>query len=155
MTKSSELYDRDFARWTADQAAALRRAKRSNLPLDWENLGEEIEDLGKSRRTELRSQIRRVLRHLFKLEASPASELRAGWRATILEARGEIEDLLWESPSLRRLVDGYVADQAARAAKLAASDLGQHDEPGEAVWTRLDQGGFTPAQVLEDWFPEA
>ena len=63
MAKLSGLYDEDFVRWTEEQAAALRRAKGSNLPLDWENLAEEIESLGKSDRRELRSQITRILRH--------------------------------------------------------------------------------------------
>jgi hypothetical protein len=72
----------------------LRRAKGANLPLDWENLAEEIESLGKSLRRELASQIRRILRHLFKFEASPALETRAGWRASIHEARAEIDELL-------------------------------------------------------------
>jgi hypothetical protein len=48
MAKASALYDEDFVRWTEEQAAALRRAKGSNLPLDWEYLAEEIESLGKS-----------------------------------------------------------------------------------------------------------
>jgi hypothetical protein len=89
MAKLNALYDQDFVRWTEEQAAALRQAKSqslagtegSNLPLDWENLAEEIESLGKSDRRELRSQITRVLRHLLKLEATPAAEPRAGWRS--------------------------------------------------------------------------
>ena len=106
MAKLNALYDQDFVRWTEEQAAALRQAKSqslagtegSNLPLDWENLAEEIESLGKSDRRELRSQITRVLRHLLKLEATPAAEPRAGWRATINEARTEIEGLLEGQP---------------------------------------------------------
>jgi hypothetical protein len=42
---SANLYDRDFFLWTQKQSAALRGAKGSNLPLDWENLAEEIESL--------------------------------------------------------------------------------------------------------------
>ena len=84
MPQSSDLYDQDFFLWTKEQAAALRRAKESNLPLDWENLAEEIESLGKSDRRQLTSQIRRILRHLLKLEASPAARPRAGWRSTII-----------------------------------------------------------------------
>ena len=38
LTELSELYDRDFVLWTEEQTASLRRAKDSNLPLDWENL---------------------------------------------------------------------------------------------------------------------
>jgi Domain of unknown function DUF29 len=163
MAKLSALYDEDFVRWTEEQAAALRRAKslaaaktgRSNLPLDWENLAEEIESLGKSDRRELRSQITRVLRHLLKLEVSPAAEPRAGWRATIDEARTEIEGLLEDSPSLRREADSLIKKQIGAAAKLAADDLRQHGEPAEAIGARLAAGGFTAEQVLGDWFPNS
>jgi len=154
MTKVSELYDHDFMLWTEQQAAALRGAKDSNLPLDWENLAEEIESLGKSQRTELNSQIRRILRHLFKLEASPAADPRAGWRATIRDARAEIEGLLEISPSLRREVEGVIRKQSATAAKLAADDLEGYGEPAAGVKMRLEHGVFTAEQVLGDWFPD-
>ena len=153
MPEGSELYDQDFFLWTQEQAAALRKAKQSNLPLDWENLAEEIESLGKSDRRELRSQIRRILRHLFKLEASSAAEPRAGWRSTINDGRSDIEDVLRDSPSLRRDVESFVSEEARLAAKFAAADLEQHGEPVDAIWARLGTGGFTAEQVLGDWFP--
>jgi uncharacterized protein DUF29 len=155
MTKVSELYDRDFFLWTQEQAAALRAVKNSNLPLDWEHLAEEIESLGKSDRRQLTSQIRRILRHLLKLEVSPALDPRAGWRSTIRDSRSEIEDVLHDSPSLRREIDGIIAQQLNSAAKFTAADLQQHGEPATAVWARLEKGGFTAEQVLGDWFPEA
>jgi Domain of unknown function DUF29 len=151
----TELYDQDFVRWTEEQAAALRRAKSSNLPLDWENLAEEIESLGRSDRRELRSQIRRILRHLLKLEASPAGEPRAGWRSSILDARSEVEDVLRDSPSLRHEIDAVIADQLTAAAELASEDLSRHGEPAEAVRAQLQKSGFTAEQVLGDWFPGA
>jgi hypothetical protein len=155
MPKGSDLYDQDFFLWTEEQAAALRRAKESNLPLDWENLAEEIESLGKSDRRQLTSQIRRILRHLLKLEASPAARPRAGWRSTIIDARSQIEEVLSDSPSLRREVDRLVKDQLAAAAELASSDLGRHGEQPDLVRARLQKGGFTAEQVIGDWFPEA
>jgi hypothetical protein len=155
MPEGGELYDQDFFLWTQEQAAALRRAKDSNLPIDWENLAEEIEGLGKSDRRELTSQLRRILRHLFKLEASPAPRPRAGWQATIVDARSEIESVLRDSPSLRRQIDELVKEQLKAAAKLAANDLGEHGGPAELVRERLRRGGFTAEQVLGDWFPEA
>src|SRR5260370_41269212 len=115
MAKVGELYDQDFLLWTMEQAAALRRAKDSNLPLDWENLAEEIESLGRSQRTELNSQIRRILRHLMKLEVSSAAAPRAGWRTTIRDARTEIEDMLEGSPSLRHEIDEVLNKQARTA----------------------------------------
>src|SRR5437660_9479306 len=111
MTKVSELYDRDFFLWTQEQATALRAVKDSNLPLDWGNLAEEIESLGKSDRRQLRSQIRRILRHLLKLEVSPALDPRAGWCSAIADCRSEIGDVLHDSPSLRREVDRIIAEE--------------------------------------------
>jgi len=154
MAKPSALYDQDFVRWTEEQAAALRRAKGSNLPLDWENLAEEIESLGESDRRELRSQITRILRHLLKLEVSPAAEPRAVWRATIREARSEIEGVLDDSPSLRDEAMALITKQIRAAAELAADDLGRHSEPAGAVWGRLGKEHYTPEQVLGDWFPD-
>lgn len=154
MTKMGHLYDQDFVRWTEEQATALRRAKGANLPLDWENLAEEIESLGKSQRTELKSQTRRILRHLFKLDASPSTEPRGGWRSTIRDARAEIEDVLEDSPSLRREIAEIVQKQSSTAAKLAAADLNRYAEPAAVMRARLEQGGFTAEQVLGDWFPD-
>ncbi|MGH7097150.1 MAG: DUF29 domain-containing protein [Stellaceae bacterium] len=150
-----ELYEQDFLRWTEEQAAALRRARDSNLPLDWDNLAEEIESLGKSQRAALRSQLRRILRHLFKLEASPAIEPRPGWEESIRDARVEIEDILKDSPSLRHEVARLTSEQTPTAAKLAAEDLQSHGETAEAVRMRVQKGGFTAEEVLGDWFPDA
>jgi uncharacterized membrane protein len=155
MGKVDDLYDRDFVLWTEEQAAALRRAKDSNLRLDWENLADEIESLGKSDRRELRSQITRILRHFLKLAASPTSEPRGGWRSTIRDARVEIEGVLEDSPSLRREVADIIVKQSGTAAKLAAADLARNRESADAVWARLERGGFTADEVLGDWFPDA
>jgi len=59
------------------------------------------------------------------------------------------------SPSLRREIDATVKKQASTAAKLAAGDLEEHGELVDAVWGRLEKGGFTPEQVVGDWFPDA
>jgi Uri superfamily endonuclease len=157
MSKPGDLYDEDFVRWTEQQAAALRQAKilplRTNLPLDWDNLAEEIESLGKSDRRELHSQIRRILRHLLKLAVSPAESPRRGWHLTIREARKEIVIVLRDSPSLRREIDEIIADEASLAAEFAAADLDEHGELTQAARDQIDQMRFTAEQVLGDWFP--
>ena len=73
-------YDADLAVWADSQARALRGASHAgtNLPIDWENVAEEIEAFGKLQAREPASRIAIVLVHLMKLEASPADEPRAG-----------------------------------------------------------------------------
>ena len=68
-------YDTDLALWAESQARALRDAGHAgtNLPIDWENVAEEIEALGMSQARELASRVRTILVHLIKLQASPAT----------------------------------------------------------------------------------
>jgi hypothetical protein len=75
-----DLYRTDLALWSAQQAHALRSAarERHNLPVDWENVAKEIESLGASERRALASQVRTVIEHLMRLEASPATDPRNG-----------------------------------------------------------------------------
>src|SRR6185436_17634681 len=103
MADTPTLYDEDFVAWTEQQAEAIRAAARAgaNLPLDWENLAEEIESLGKSDRRSLHSQIYRIVRHLAKLQFSPATDPRLGWRESVGDGRLEAELVLNDSPSLR------------------------------------------------------
>lgn len=82
---AAQLYEEDFVRWTEQQSTALREAAGvgTNLPLDWENLAEEIESLGRSQRHEVRSRIAVIIEHLLKLEHSHAIDPRRGWIDTI------------------------------------------------------------------------
>jgi len=103
-SSAAQLYEEDFVRSTEEQARALRKASQSrvNLALDWQNLAEEIDDLGRSVRRELRRRLTVIVEHLMKLEHSPAIDPRGGWMDTINRERLNIEDLLEDSPSLRR-----------------------------------------------------
>jgi hypothetical protein len=162
MAKPGGLYEEDFVRWTEEQSTALRRAKGStsavqggsNQPLDWDNLAEEIESLGKSDWRELRSQITRILRHLLKLEVSPAMEPQGGLAGERQRSPDRNRGLLEDSPSLRRDCEGLIKKQIAAAARLAMDDLKQHGGVAEAIAARLKQTEYTAEQVLGDWFPE-
>jgi len=122
---AAELYDHDFLLWTREQSKLLREAaeRRVNFPLDWENLAEEIESLGKSLRSELRSRLRTIIEHLLKLEHSAAREPRNGWIETVERTRGEAELLLEENPSLRRELADLVDTMFERFAEIAVNDL--------------------------------
>jgi hypothetical protein len=146
------LYEEDFVRWSEQQSSALRDAARvgTNLPLDWENLAEEVESLGRSQRHELRSRIAVILEHLLKLEYSPATDPRRGWMETIARERLDAERLLEDSPSLRGEIARMISQEGPRVARLTTRVLlGQ----GEGVGT-LAAPTYVEDQVLGDWFPE-
>lgn len=111
-TPDAALYERDFYLWTQRQAAELRRAaaQGSNLPLDWENLAEEIESLGARDRRELYSRLVRVIEHLLKLQHAPVDAPKRLWTLSVLNQRSDLNAILEDSPSLRRLAADYLAD---------------------------------------------
>ncbi|HYU13885.1 MAG TPA: DUF29 domain-containing protein [Stellaceae bacterium] len=155
MSDTNTLYDEDFFAWTRHQAKALRAASRSltNQPLDWKHLAEEIEDLGKSDRRELGSQIRRIIHHLVKLQRSPASDPRTDWEVSIRDARAEVRALLKDSPSLKRQVPRLIIEQTGDALELAILDLRKFGELDPADLGTLRQTCYTVEQVLGDWLP--
>ena len=151
----AELYEEDFVRWTEQQSTALRDAARSgvNLPLDWENLAEEIESLGRSQRRELRSRISVIIEHLLKLEYSPAREPRGAWIDTIARERSDIELLLEDSPSLRGEAARMIQGETKRAVRNASRALIRHGEELPEAIAKLSAATYTEDQVLGDWFP--
>ncbi len=124
MTLSSR-YDEDFYAWTQHQATILRGVACPR-ELDALNLAEEIEDLGKSQRRELRSRLRVLVMHLLKWRYQPEGRIdNHSWEDTIREQRKEIEDALEDSPSLKQEVGrymlkdyGYAKDRAVRQTRL-------------------------------------
>ncbi len=123
----STLYEQDLVAWAEAQAAALRAAARAKLntplALDWDNLAEEIEDLARAQRRELRSRLFRLLTHLLKWRFQPSKRTRS-WRSTIAEQRAEIAALLADSPSLRRELDVALERAYAMARRQAAEETG-------------------------------
>jgi hypothetical protein len=117
-------------------------------------LAEEIEDLAKSLRLRLRSQISRIVHHLVKLEYSPAIDPRNGWRRTIRQARLDIDRILEDSPSLKREVPRLIERDIARAVQLAILDLEEHGEFDQMELPTIGGVSYSEEQVLGDWFPE-
>ena len=155
MTETTTLYDEDFVAWSKQQAAALRAAAAagSNLQLDWANLAEEIEDLGKSYARSLRARIMRIIQHLVKLEHSPAIDPRKGWRHSIRGARVQIAQLLKDNPSLRREVPPLIGEITNTGIELAIIDLEEHAEIDTAGLAPLRRTSYTAEQILGEWFP--
>ncbi|MGH7933124.1 MAG: DUF29 domain-containing protein, partial [Candidatus Binataceae bacterium] len=122
----SELYERDYYTWLIEQARAIRQRRVEDL--DWTNLAEEIEDLGKSEKRELRSQLVRLIAHLLKFAYATDQAFesnRRGWELTIRSARFDVGTLLEESPGLRDKLEEIfpAAYQRARLDALKATRL--------------------------------
>jgi hypothetical protein len=155
MTDTRGLYDVDFVAWTEQQAEALRATAHgvTNQPLDWENLAEEIESLGKSDRRELRSQIYRIIGHLAKLQFSRATDPRGGWRDSVRDGRRQAALVLADSPSLKPQLDQFVSEESPAAIKRTVADLGEFGQVDAATKRALRQTRYSVDQVLGDWFP--
>jgi hypothetical protein len=110
----SDLYDDDVLLWSERQAALLRRMAAGELvddQVDWENVAEEIEDVGRSSLRACRSLLLQALLHEIKAKAWPLSRDAPHWRSEARVARINAADAY--APSMRRHLD--VADLYAKA----------------------------------------
>ena len=96
---TSNLYDKDFGRWVEDIVARLKAGDFSQV--DWENLIEEIELLGKRDKRELESRLTTLFEHALKRCYVVLPDCYRGWEATIARTQQELSRILRDSPSLR------------------------------------------------------
>lgn len=91
-------YEFDVIAWAQEQAALLRSG-RFDL-LDIEHIADEIEDVGKSEKREIRNRMAVLLAHLLKWQYQSERQSNS-WRRTIKTQRNEIKECLIFTPSLR------------------------------------------------------
>lgn len=145
MPRNSAAYDEDFFAWTQEQARLLREGELSLV--DTANAAEEIEDMGRSLRNEVKNRLVVLVMHLLKWQHQPAFR-SPSWSSTICEQRQQISDLLDESPSLRSVTTDF-SRVYIRARTKAASETGF----SESVFPPACP--YTPEQILsEDFLPE-
>ncbi|MEO8597830.1 MAG: DUF29 domain-containing protein [Candidatus Solibacter sp.] len=130
------LYDTDFAEWSIRTAELVRAGRLEEV--DLAHLAEEIEDLGKSERKAVRSQLRRMLLHLIKQQIQPERD-GASWRASVVDARQEIVDDLADSPSLRPYLETHLQDIYRQALTLAEIETGVPAKMPQQCPYTLDQ----------------
>jgi hypothetical protein len=145
-------YDDDFYAWTQYQARVLREMPAPDNRFDREHVAEEIEDLGKSERHTVESQISRIIEHSLKIAYSQAERPRYGWMGSIADARRILRQKL--TPTLRRHAEGVLAELYAdgrEAADLALREHGEHDAAAALPLVCP----YTLDQVLSrEWYPE-
>jgi hypothetical protein len=135
-------YNRDFYAWTKEQAGLLKQHRADEL--DWENLAEEIESLGKRERQELRNRLAVLLGHLLKWQYQPANR-STSWKATIREQHLQLIELLQDNPSLKPYIPEALDFSYSRGVNLAIQQTGLETFPGQCPYSMeqiLDQQFF-------------
>ena len=145
-TLAKPTYDEDFVLWLEHQTQLLRQGRLNEL--DLENLAEEVDDIGRSQRRAVESELSVILIHLLKYQFQPSKRSRS-WLDTLLEHRGRLARDFRISKSLKL------------HAETELDDLYQLARKRTAVQTRLllttfpETSPYTLEQVLdEDFFPE-
>ena len=105
-------YEQDFYGWVQTTLKQLRDRDLTNL--DWDNLIEEIESLGKQEKRELVNRLIVLLMHLLKWEYQPEKRSKS-WFATIKIQRIEIIDQIESNPSLK----SYINDALVKSYRVA------------------------------------
>ncbi|AFZ26658.1 protein of unknown function DUF29 [Cylindrospermum stagnale PCC 7417] len=142
-TDSQNLYEVDYLQWLETTVEKLRSQEYSTV--DWGNLIEEIEDMGRSEKRSLESNLIVIILHLLKWHFQPDN--RSGsWEGSIIEHRRRVKKLLNESPSLKPYLESIFVESYTEAVKQSKAE------------TRLPLENFpiecpyTLANVIDDEF---
>jgi hypothetical protein len=108
----SDLYETDILLWSEQQAEALRRlqqGERSNT-LDWDNLIEEVEAVGRSELRAVKSLLRHAVEHLLKVAGWPEAQDTSHWLAEAKTFLAEARDGFTPSMGQRLNLSEIYAD---------------------------------------------
>ncbi len=145
----STLYDADFSLWIQHTVEALKQQDFDRV--DWDNLIEEVESMGRSEKRELKSRLLVILEHLLKLmfwESEKPQNAR-GWCNTVIEQRNQVDLILEDSPSLKPWLAESFATSYAKARQQTLQKYGLTED-----WFPT-QPPFSLEDVLNaDWLPE-
>ncbi|MBW4690546.1 MAG: DUF29 domain-containing protein [Lyngbya sp. HA4199-MV5] len=128
------LYETDFVQWIETTVAQLKAQDYTNV--DWENLIDEIETMGRSERSSLKSNLVIVLMHLLKWQYQPERR-SSSWKGSIVEHRQRIRDELKDSPSLKPYLEQIFAECYINAVEraIAETDLPAETFPRSCPYT--------------------
>jgi hypothetical protein len=102
----ADLYEDDILLWSERQADLLRRlarGERVNEQIDWDNLVEEVESVGRTERRACESYLVQALIHELKTRGWPNARDVAHWRTEIRGFRSEARKAF--TPSMRQRID--------------------------------------------------
>lgn len=113
--QNPNLYEQDFYQWIETTINLLRNRELNQL--DYDNLIEELESMGRSEKRALKSNLEVVLLHLLKWKYQPEYRSKS-WQNSIREHRKRIQKLLQDSPSL----DEWLTDVFDKCYQVAKDD---------------------------------
>ena len=122
------LYERDFYSWSMQQADALKR--RDFKAVDWDNVIEEIEDLGLAQKHDWEAYCARDIERLLKIhywDHSTEWVLRH-WSQEIENFRDEMAELMDKNPGLKGQYAEMFAGAWKRGRRYALKSLAMYDE---------------------------
>lgn len=120
MINPPSLYEQDFAQWVEKTVHQLHARNTENL--DWENLIEEVESLGRSQRKAVRSFLLNLLEHLLKRCYVPLTDCYHGWEIEIRNFRRELKQEFKDSPSLKSFAIEILAETYQEALESVRED---------------------------------
>jgi Domain of unknown function DUF29 len=120
-TAPPQLYEQDYHHWLETTAQQLRDGNLAAL--DIQNLLEEIEDMGRSERRSVYSNLKILLLHLLKYAYQPSMRSNS-WLGSIVEHRQRTNKAFKDSPSLRPYYAEIFVEAYGEARELAAVETG-------------------------------
>ena len=116
-----QLHERDFNLWIEQIKSKIQQQDLDGM--DWDNLLDEIEDMGASQKRALDSYTQRLIEHILKLKywESEIERCRNGWMVEVTNFRSRINRILKKNPSLKNYLASEYADiyqDAVKAMKL-------------------------------------
>ena len=114
-----DIYFEDVWSWSREQAAALRR--RDYGAIDWDNVIEEIEDVGDRHADGWTSKCENVVSRLLKIQYDPESPHVRHWRGEVWGWRRQMHGALGDSPGMKGKLFALL-DKAWRRGRAAAVD---------------------------------
>ncbi|CCI06503.1 DUF29 domain-containing protein [Microcystis ichthyoblabe FBCC-A1114] len=143
---SSTAYETDYNQWLKETVKHLQ--ERNFEQVDWDNLIEEIESMGKSDRRALMSLLTRLIEHLLKLAYWQEEKKRSGnhWAAAIVNFRAQIQQRLEDSPSLRPELAAMYDKFYPVAIKSVSQLFSLNSDAHISLEQTLDDNWFPPAE---------
>ena len=134
-------YDADILLWSERQSELLRRRATGELvndaELDWPNIAEEIESVGREQLHAVQSLLRQAILHRLKVMAWPQSSAVAGWQDEDLRFRQDAADRF--TAAMRQRIDlARIYRRALQRLPKQLDDLAPQPVPDTCPWT-LDE----------------